>query len=104
MSALGLLPLLLATGSALPPQDMASLQACRREPSPLIRLACYDAIGNGLAQTSEGGASKSAAWQAIWAQEQARKPERVLPSCCKAMRGVAAKPSLAQPCAGRPWP
>lgn len=75
MSALGLLPLLLATGSALPSQDMASLQACRREPSPLIRLACYDAIGNGLAQTSEGGASKSAAWQAIWAQEQARTPE-----------------------------
>ncbi|MFU1556397.1 type VI secretion system-associated protein VasI [Aeromonas sp. A04] len=75
MSILGLLPLLLATGSALPPQDMASLQACRREPSPLIRLACYDAIGNGLTQTSEGGATKSAAWQAIWAQEQARTPD-----------------------------
>ncbi|ATL99641.1 type VI secretion system-associated protein TagO [Aeromonas sp. CA23] len=75
MSILGLLPLLLATSGAVAPLDMASWQACRREPSPLIRLACYDAIGNGLTQTSEGGATKSAAWQAIWAQEQARTPD-----------------------------
>ncbi|KFN20001.1 type VI secretion system-associated protein VasI [Aeromonas bestiarum] len=75
MSILGLLPLLLATSGAVAPLDMASWQACRQEPSPLIRLACYDAIGNGLTQTNEGGAPKSAAWQAIWAQEQARTPD-----------------------------
>ncbi len=75
MSILGLLPLLLATSGAVAPLDTASWQACRREPSPLIRLACYDAIGNGLTQTSEGGTIKSAAWQAIWAQEQARTPD-----------------------------
>lgn len=75
MSALGLLPLLLATSGAVAPLGMASWQACRQEPSPLIRLACYDAIGNGLTQTNEGGLPKSAAWQAIWAQEQARTPD-----------------------------
>lgn len=75
MSILGLLPLLLATSGAVAPLDMASWQACRQEPSPLIRLACYDAIGNGLTQTNEGGLPKSAAWQAIWAQEQARTPD-----------------------------
>ena len=75
MNIPGLLPLLLATSSAVAPLDMASWQACRREPSPLIRLACYDALGNGVTQTSEGGAPKSAAWQAIWAQEQARTPD-----------------------------
>lgn len=75
MSILGLLPLLLATSGAGAQLDMPRWQACRREPSPLIRLACYDAIGNGTAQTSEGSAPKSAAWQAIWAQEQARTPD-----------------------------
>ncbi|HAT1558068.1 TPA: type VI secretion system-associated protein TagO, partial [Aeromonas hydrophila] len=47
MSILGLLPLLLATSAAEVPLDMARWQACRQEPSPLVRLACYDAIGNG---------------------------------------------------------
>jgi type VI secretion system protein VasI len=75
MNIPGLLPLLLVTSSAVAPLDMASWQACRREPSPLIRLACYDALGNGVTQASEGGAPKSAAWQAIWAQEQARTPD-----------------------------
>lgn len=75
MNIPGLLPLLLATSSAVAPLDMVSWQACRREPSPLIRLACYDALGNGVTQTSEGGAPKSSAWQAIWAQEQARTPD-----------------------------
>ncbi|MGL6529451.1 type VI secretion system-associated protein VasI [Aeromonas hydrophila] len=74
MSILGLLPLLLATSAAEVPLDMARWQTCRQEPSPLVRLACYDAIGNGAASTAEGAAPKSAAWQAIWAQEQARTP------------------------------
>ncbi|KLV47244.1 type VI secretion-associated protein [Aeromonas caviae] len=74
MSILGLLPLLLATSAAEVPLDMARWQACRQEPSPLVRLACYDAIGNGAASAAEGAAPKSAAWQAIWAQEQARTP------------------------------
>ncbi len=75
MSILGLLPLLLATNAAEVPLDMARWQACRQEPSPLVRLACYDAIGNGAASAAEGVAPKSAAWQAIWAQEQVRTPE-----------------------------
>ncbi|WP_323981310.1 type VI secretion system-associated protein VasI [Aeromonas media] len=75
MSILGLLPLLLATSAAGVPLDMARWQACRQEPSPLVRLACYDAIGNGAASAAEGAAPKSAAWQAIWAQEQVRTPE-----------------------------
>lgn len=75
MSAFSLLPLLLATGSAAPQLDMADWQQCRREPSPLVRLACYDALGSGseLAEVSEG--TKSAPWQAIWDQEQSRTPE-----------------------------
>lgn len=75
MSILGLLPLLLATSAAEVPLDMARWQACRQESSPLVRLACYDAIGNEAASAAEGAAPKSAAWQAIWAQEQARTPE-----------------------------
>lgn len=74
MSILGLLPLLLATSAAEVPLDMERWQACRQEPSPLVRLACYDAIGNGAASAAEGAAPKSAAWQAIWVQEQARTP------------------------------
>ncbi|MFM5732049.1 type VI secretion system-associated protein VasI [Aeromonas caviae] len=74
MSILGLLPLLLATSAAEVPLDMALWQACRQEPSPLVRLACYDAIGNGAVSATEGDSPKSAAWQAIWAQEQARTP------------------------------
>lgn len=75
MSLIALLPLLLATSAAEAPLDMARWQACRQEPSPLVRLACYDAIGNGAASATEGDSPKSAAWQAIWAQEQARTPE-----------------------------
>lgn len=75
MSVIALLPLLLATSAAEAPLDMARWQACRQEPSPLVRLACYDAIGNGAVSTTEGDSPKSAAWQAIWAQEQARTPE-----------------------------
>ncbi|WP_279461026.1 type VI secretion system-associated protein VasI [Aeromonas dhakensis] len=75
MSVIALLPLLLATSAAEISLDMARWQACRQEPSPLVRLACYDAIGNGAASTTEGDSPKSAAWQAIWAQEQARTPE-----------------------------
>ena len=74
MSLIALLPLLLATSAAEVPLDMARWQACRQEPSPLVRLACYDAIGNGPASATEGDSPKSAAWQAIWAQEQARTP------------------------------
>lgn len=75
MSVIALLPLLLATSAAEAPLDMARWQACRQEPSPLVRLACYDAIGNGAVSATEGDSPKSAAWQAIWAQEQARTPE-----------------------------
>lgn len=74
MSLIALLPLLLATSAAEAPLDMARWQACRQEPSPLVRLACYDAIGNGPGSATEGDSPKSAAWQAIWAQEQARTP------------------------------
>ena len=73
MSILGLL--LLAAGSAAPQLDMHGWQQCRREPSPLVRLACYDALGNGAVSTAEGGAPKSAAWQAIRDQEQSRTPD-----------------------------
>ncbi|WP_279451031.1 type VI secretion system-associated protein VasI [Aeromonas dhakensis] len=75
MSVIALLPLLLATSAAEAPLDMARWQACRQEPSPLVRLACYDAIGNRAVSATEGDSPKSAAWQAIWAQEQARTPE-----------------------------
>lgn len=74
MSVIALLPLLLATSAAEISLDMARWQACRQEPSPLVRLACYDAIGNGAVSATEGDSPKSAAWQAIWAQEQARTP------------------------------
>ncbi|MGY3966634.1 type VI secretion system-associated protein VasI [Aeromonas enteropelogenes] len=73
MSVIALLPLLLASGAAAP--DMKAWQACRQEPSPLVRLACYDAIGSDQAPTNEKGAARSPAWQAIWAQEQARTPQ-----------------------------
>lgn len=73
MSVLGLL--LLAAGSAAPQLDMHGWQQCRREPSPLVRLACYDALGNGAVSAAEGGAPKSAAWQAIRDQEQGRTPD-----------------------------
>lgn len=75
MGALSLLPLLLATGSAAPPLDMAAWQQCRREPSPLVRLACYDALGGNAAQAPDSGQAKSAAWQAILDQELSRTPE-----------------------------
>jgi type VI secretion system protein VasI len=75
MSIIGLLPLLLATSSTVAPLDMASWQACRREPSPLIRLACYDAIGNEVTQSSDQKSTQSAAWLAIRDQELARVPD-----------------------------
>jgi type VI secretion system protein VasI len=75
MSVLGLLPLLLAAGSAAPQPDMSGWQQCRREPSPLIRLACYDALGGAADSVPDGGVAKSAAWQGIWDQELARTPE-----------------------------
>ena len=75
MSIIGLLPLLLATGNAVPPLDMEAWQACRREPSPLIRLACYDALGNEATPSGSKESTKSPAWLAIAEQEQARVPD-----------------------------
>lgn len=75
MSIMGLLPLLLATGNAVPPLDMAAWQACRREPSPLIRLACYDALGNEATPSGSKESTKSPAWLAIAEQELARVPD-----------------------------
>lgn len=72
MSVLGLL--LLAAGSAAPQLDMHGWQQCRREPSPLVRLACYDALGSGP-DTESGTGAMSAAWQAIRDQEQSRTPD-----------------------------
>lgn len=72
MSVLGLL--LLAAGSAAPQLDMHGWQQCRREPSPLVRLACYDALGSGP-DTESGAGAMSAAWQAIRDQEQSRTPD-----------------------------
>ncbi|MCH7369629.1 MULTISPECIES: type VI secretion system-associated protein VasI [Aeromonas] len=77
MSVLTLLPLLLASAAVPQPgaqPDMAGWQQCRREPSPLIRLACYDALGSGP-DTESGAGAMSAAWQAIRDQEQSRTPE-----------------------------
>lgn len=74
MSVLTLLPLLLAS-AAEPQFDLAGWQQCRREASPLVRLACYDAIGSGGEPATESGAAKSPAWQAIWDQEQSRTPD-----------------------------
>ncbi|MCS3455792.1 type VI secretion system-associated protein VasI [Aeromonas rivuli] len=68
--SLSLIPLLLAVttqGDALAPQ----LQQCRAEASPLVRLACYDAIGSGAVALAEP-ARQSELWQAIWRQEQGR--------------------------------
>lgn len=75
MSIMGLLPLLLATGNAVPPLDMVAWQACRREPSPLIRLACYDALGNEATPSGNKESTKSPAWLAIAEQELARVPD-----------------------------
>ena len=75
MSLLALVPLLLASSAAQPSPELAQLQACRREPSPLVRLACYDAIGKGAAGSEEGAVSRSPAWQAILTQEQGRQPD-----------------------------
>ncbi|WED78430.1 type VI secretion system-associated protein VasI [Aeromonas allosaccharophila] len=75
MSIMGLLPLLLATGNAVPLLDMAAWQACRREPSPLIRLACYDALGNEAMPSGSKESTKSPAWLAIEEQELARVPD-----------------------------
>ncbi|MEG3028758.1 MAG: type VI secretion system-associated protein VasI, partial [Aeromonas sp.] len=74
MSVLTLLPLLLAS-TATPQLDMAGWQQCRREASPLVRLACYDALGSADEPAEVSGATKSPAWQAIWAQEQSRTPD-----------------------------
>ncbi|QTL93218.1 type VI secretion system-associated protein VasI [Aeromonas jandaei] len=75
MSLLALVPLLLASSAAQPSPELAQLQACRREPSPLVRLACYDAIGKDAAGSEEGAVSRSPAWQAILTQEQGRQPD-----------------------------
>ncbi|HHQ4518598.1 TPA: type VI secretion system-associated protein VasI [Aeromonas veronii] len=75
MIIMGLLPLLLATGNAVPPLDMAGWQACRREPSPLIRLACYDALGNEATPSGSKESTKSPSWLAIAEQELARVPD-----------------------------
>ncbi|MGY3942917.1 type VI secretion system-associated protein VasI [Aeromonas tecta] len=75
MGAFSLLPLLLATASGAPQLDMTGWQQCRREPSPLIRLACYDALGSNASLAPVAGVAKSAAWQAIWDQEQSRTPD-----------------------------
>lgn len=74
MSVLTLLPLLLAS-TATPQLDMAGWQQCRREASPLVRLACYDALGSAGEPAGESGAAKSTTWQAIWDQEQSRTPD-----------------------------
>lgn len=50
-------------------------QACRDEAAPLVRLACYDALGQAEAGTAtplSAAESRSANWQAIWQQEQGR--------------------------------
>lgn len=75
MNIISVLPLLLAASNTAAPLDMQHWQQCRLEPSPLVRLACYDSLGNGLVQTSEGEGSKSPVWQAIWDQEQTRTPD-----------------------------
>ncbi|MGY6037390.1 type VI secretion system-associated protein VasI [Aeromonas sp. AE23HZ002T15] len=74
MSVLTLLPLLLAS-TAAPQLDMAGWQQCRREASPLVRLACYDALGSAGEPAEVSGETKSPAWQAIWDQEQSRTPD-----------------------------
>ena len=72
MSLISLLPLLLAGSGTATSLDMNSWQRCRREVAPLVRLACYDSLGDAKGATSEQVAIASSAWQAIWAQEQVR--------------------------------
>ena len=50
-------------------------QACRDEAAPLVRLACYDALGKTeqMASAAVGTQIRAASWQAIWQQEQGRQ-------------------------------
>ncbi|MGL4925210.1 MAG: type VI secretion system-associated protein VasI [Aeromonas veronii] len=57
------------------PVDRGLLQACRQEMSPLVRLACYDALGNEVNSSSDTVSAKSATWLAIQEQESARVPD-----------------------------
>jgi len=52
-------------------------QACRDEAAPLVRLACYDALGQS-ASAAAPAQTRSAPWQAIWLQEQARRDDSPL--------------------------
>ncbi len=101
MSILGLLPLLLATSAAEVPLDMARWQACRQESSPLVRLACYDAIGNEAASAAEGAAPSRRPGRPSGPRSRPAR-QRVRPFCCRATPAVAVKPSLARHCAGDP--
>lgn len=56
------------------PVDMTHLQTCRQEISPLVRLACYDALGNEVTSSGDKVSAKSATWLAIQEQELARVP------------------------------
>lgn len=72
MSIIGLFSLLLASSGNAEGLDMERWQQCRGETAPLIRLACYDSLGDRKAATSEQVAVNSSAWQAIWTQELSR--------------------------------
>ena len=72
MSFISLLPLMLVGSGTAISLDMNSWQRCRREVAPLVRLACYDSLGDAKVATSEQAAVTSSAWQAIWTQEQGR--------------------------------
>lgn len=72
VSMIGLFSLVLASSGNAAPLDMARWQLCRSENSPLVRLACYDSLGNKKEPTGDPAAVHSFAWQAILIQEQSR--------------------------------
>lgn len=70
MSLLTMIPLLLAGAANAEPDWPARWQQCRTEAAPLVRLACYDAIG--AVPPPPEAALRSPAWLAIAAQEEGR--------------------------------
>jgi len=99
MSLISLLPLLLAGSGTATSLDMNSWQRCRREVAPLVRLACYDSLGDAKGATSEqvAVAVASSAWQAIWAQEQVRtsdSPPFLLQQDAERGRAILTRPAL----------
>lgn len=70
-----LLSLLLTSGTMAAPVEQAQWQACRQESSPLVRLACYDALGSEAEPNVEQANTRSAPWQAILRQEAGRSEE-----------------------------